>query len=334
VTLPRFDYVVASSVEDAFAHAGPGAVFLGGGTDLLPAMKQRLLEPSRVVAISRIPELLGIGPLPDGTLRVGAAVTLTQLADWAAGDAAWADLAAAIRQTSSPLLRNAGTVGGNLCLDTRCVFFNQPAIFRERWGPCLKMGGAVCHAVKRSTSCHAVYSGDLAGPLVACGASVTIAGPEGRKTVPLADLFTGDALAPIALRADQMVVDVRIPATVGPFRLSYQKSRLRDSIDFPLVGVSIHATFDADPDEGRIRDARVVLNAAGPAPLLVPEAAALLEGLRVDADLEEEMAPGIGAALVDRATFAGNAATSAAYRRRMIPVLARRALRAVLARSE
>jgi 4-hydroxybenzoyl-CoA reductase subunit beta len=321
--------VTPSSLEEARSLVGPGDAFIAGGTDLLPAMKHRLREPRRLISLSEIPELRGMDRSEGGALRVGAATTLTELADRAGSHPEWVGLAGAVRKISSPLLRNAGTVGGNLCVDTRCTYFNQPPIFHERWGPCLKMGGSVCHAVRRGNSCHAVYSGDLAGPLLALGATVGVAGADGRRRVAVSGLFSGDAATPLALAPDEIIVDVEIPRPPLSLRLSYQKCRLRDSIDFPLVGVSVCVWFE-DGLEARISAARVVLNAAGPAPALVPEAGRILEGLPLTPELPE-VSDRLGASLLSGATFVGNTAAGASYRRSMVTVLARRALRALVA---
>ncbi len=344
MTLPRFEYLAPASVEEACALADVDSAFLAGGTDLLVCMKQRLHAPLRVIGLAGIAELRGIARTDEDGLRVGAATTLTELADWASTHPEWASLSDAIRQTSSPLLRNAGTVGGNLCLDTRCTFYNQPPIFRARWGPCLKLGGGTCHAVRRSTSCHAVYSGDLAGPLIAWSATATIATAEGRRRkLAVNDLFTGEGIHPLGLGPDEILVEIEIPKPPPTTRFSYQKLRLRDTLDFPLAGVSLFAEVDtpevdapgADtprPDTpgadasvvgARLHGARVVLNATGPAPLLLPEAGALLEGREVD----EALAVELGELLQKSVKFAGNTAAGSTYRKAMIPVLARRALR-------
>lgn len=305
--------------------AGPDSMFLAGGTDLLVSMKQRIRTPGRLVGLGSIAELRGVSLTDDGGLRIGAATTITALTDWASAHSEWAPLGEAAQKTSSPLLRNAGTVGGNFCLDGRCTFYNQPPIFRKRWGPCLKLGGGVCHAVRRSTTCHAVYSGDLAGPLIAWAATATVAGRAGRRTVAVADLFTGDGIQPLRLEPAEMLVALDIPKPPRLVRFSYQKLRLRDTLDFPLLGVSLFLVLDGPTADADCLDARVVLNAAGPAPLLVPEARDLLVGRAPS----EKLAAELGAVLGARAHLVGNTAAGAGYRAKMIPVLARRALRDV-----
>lgn len=325
MSLPRFVFVAAASVEEACALVERDGMFLAGGTDLLVSMKQRIRTPGRLIGLGNIAELQGVTTTEDGGLRIGAATTITALAEWASARSEWATLGEAAGKTSSPLLRNAGTVGGNLCLDSRCTFYNQPAIFRQRWGPCLKFGGDVCHAVRRSPTCHAVYSGDLAGPLMAWAATATVAGRAGRRTVSVADLFTGDGIRPLCLEPEEILIAIDIPKPPPFARFSYQKLRLRDTLDFPLMGVAVFLELDGPAADARCRDARVVLNAAGPAPLLVPEAGDLLVG-RVPS---EDLAADVGAVLRARAHPVGNTAAGAGYRAKMIPVLARRALRNV-----
>ncbi len=325
MSLPRFTYTAATSVEEACSLAGSGTMFLSGGTDLLVSMKQRIHAPARLVGLAGIPELHGVAETQAGGLRIGAATTITQLAEWALTVPRWSALGDAALKTSSPLLRNTGTVGGNLCLDTRCSFYNQPAIFRARWGACLKLGGDVCHAVRRSTTCHAVYSGDLAGPLMAWGATATVAGPAGTRTLPVEHLFTGDGARPCALASDEILVRVELPQPPPYARFSYQKLRLRDSIDFPLMGVSLFAAFDGPGAGARCRGCRIVLNAAGPAPVVVHEAGGLLDGAVPTEELAADLAPLLRA----EARAVGNTAAGAGYRIEMIEVLVRRALRAL-----
>lgn len=325
MSLPRFEFVAATSVEEACSLAGPDSMFVAGGTDLFVSMKQRIHTPGRLIGLAEIAELRGVSPTEEGGLRIGSATTVATLADWTSARPEWAGLGGAAKKTSSPLLRNAGTVGGNLCLDSRCSFYNQPPIFRTRWGPCLKLGGETCHAVRRSTTCHAVYSGDLAGPLMAWAATATLAGPAGMRTAPVDDLFTGEGIRPLCLEPGEILVAIDIPKPPPFLRFSYQKLRLRDTLDFPLMGVSLFLELDGPGAGARCRNARVVLNAAGPAPLLVPEARDLLEGRAPT----EELAGELGALVRGSARPVGNTAAGAGYRVNMIPVLVRRALRAV-----
>jgi 4-hydroxybenzoyl-CoA reductase subunit beta len=325
MSLPRFELLRPSSVAEAAALAGPDTMFVAGGTDLFVRLKRRLNRPARLISLAGIDELGGLTATA-GEIRIGAGVTLAQITGRAEEDPAWRPLAQVAKVTASPLLRNAGTVGGNLCLDNRCYFFNQPPIFRARWEPCFKLGGGLCHVVRRSTRCHAVYSGDLAGPLTALGATVVLAGSGGTRRLPLAELFSGEGVAPHLLLPGEILTEVRISDSVGPFAFSYQKLRLRDTIDFPLAGVSIYLEFAPGESGTRCREARVVLNALAPAPQVVEEAARLLRGRDLTAEELTSAGGEVGEVLRQAARPVSNTASTPRYRRDMVPVLAQRAL--------
>ncbi len=330
MSLPKFTYEAPSTLAAALSAAGEGTAFVAGGTDLFVRMKGRLQTPAKVIGLQGIEELREIRLGDNGALTVGAAVTLTQLAEdpQVQGRAPW--LREAIEQTASPLLRHAGTLGGNLCQETRCSHYNQPPIFRKRWGSCFKLGGNVCHVAKGGDTCYAVYAGDLAGPLLAAQASVTLAGPSGTRTVPLADLFSGSGTRPLALAAHEILTQVRIPNLPRSAAISYQKLRLRDTIDYPLAGVSSYLEVEGEGAGARCRDARLVLNAVGPCPVLVEEAGEALRGQELTVERLDE-----AAGLVQkRARPIANAASSPSYRREMFKVLARHALTTSLERAK
>jgi len=325
LSLPRFAYLRPATLSEAFSLGGDDTAFVAGGTDLFVRMKDRLCAPQRVIELKNIAELSGLTPLPNGGLRIGAATTLSELADIASTNPAWRGLREAIELTSSPLLRNCGTVGGNLCLQTRCTYYNQPPIFRKRWPPCFKVGGDRCHVVKGSDRCHAVYSGDLAGPLMVLQATVTIASSRGSRQRDVADIFTGSGLRPTLLAADEIMTEILLPPLPPSFGFTYQKLRLRDTIDFPLLGISLFLEFDPARGARRCRDARLVLSAAGPAPLVVPDAGPLLRGQVIT----EKHAEPLGLLAKKIAMPVANTASSPGYRREMIPVLLRHALRSI-----
>jgi len=329
VSLPKFTYQAPSSLAEALSAAGEGTAFAAGGTDLFVRMKGRLHTPGKVIGLQGIDELRKIRRDDDGALRVGSGVTLTELAEdpQVRANAPW--LRQAIDQTASPLLRHAGTLGGNLCQESRCSHYNQPPIFRKRWGPCFKVGGDVCHVAKGSDTCYAVYAGDLAGPLMAAQASVTFASSSSTREIPLVELFSGVGIRPLALASGELLTEVRIPAVPRDAALSYQKLRLRDTIDYPLAGVSAFLELDGEREGARCREARLVLSAVGPCPVLVVEAEEALRGQELTRERLDE-----AAGLVQkRARPVANAAASPSYRREMVKVLARHALNDALQRA-
>ena len=326
MSLPRFEYLTPSTLSEALSLTAKDTAFVSGGTDLFVRMKERLCLPKRLVGLGDVEELRGIKSLPNGDLRIGAATTLTDLADAFSAMPGGEGLRDAVCLTASPLLRNSGTVGGNLCQESRCTYYNQPPIFRKHWPLCFKLGGNICHVVKGGKTCYAVYSGDLAGTLMALKATVTIAGPRGTRDVDLGNFFTGSGIRPTVMEPDEILVEVRITKLPSFFGFSYQKLRLRDTIDFPLLGISLFMEFDSPKDGRQCTDARFVLNAAGPSPLVIAEAEAQFKGRVVTG----EMAVEAGLLVQKMAKPVANTASSPRYRKAMIPVLTRRALQSAL----
>lgn len=326
MSLPRFAYLAPSTLSEALSLGGKNSVFVAGGTDLFVRMKERLAMPKEIIGIENIAELCGIDYLADGGLRIGAATLLADLVEAISAHPEWRCFGDAVRLTSSPLLRNAGTLGGNLCQETRCYYYNQPPIFRKRWEPCFKLGGDKCHVVKGGTDCYAVYSGDLAGPLMVMKASAAIVSPRGKRQVDIADLFSGSGIRTTILESDEILTEIIIPKLPGSAGFTYQKLRLRDTTDYPLLGISLFLEFDAPVEGKRCRDVRIVLSATGPSPLLVQEAARLLNGQVLTEKLVQEASE----VVKKMATPVANAASSPQYRRDMVPVLTRRAFQQVL----
>jgi 4-hydroxybenzoyl-CoA reductase subunit beta len=322
LTLPRFDYISPASLAEALASFDEESVFVAGGTDLFVRMKERSSAPTRVIGLLGIPELKGLRWLDNGEFSIGAANTLTCVAEDPTIQASFPALARAVEMTSSPLLRNAGTIGGNLCLETRCTYYNQPAIFKQRWEPCLKLGGEGCHVVRGGRACHAVYSGDLAGPLIALGAAVTVTAPGRTRELTVAELLADSGLSPTTLGKGEMVTAVHLPRAPAHWGLSYQKLRLRDTVDFPLLGVSVFLNLEGPQPGARCQGARVVLSAAGPSPLLIEEAGQRMEGRAVTGEIAEEVA----LLVQKRAHPVANTASTPGYRREMTSVLTKHAI--------
>src|SRR5207302_2960166 len=218
---------------------------------------------------------------PEQGLAIGALARITALVDSPVIARYYPVLREAAKTIASPLLRNMGTLGGNLCLDTRCVYYNQSSFWRESLGGCIKKDGTVCHVAPGSRMCWAAFSGDTAPALLALGATVQLASPGGSREVPLAEFYVNDGLARMAKARDEIVTAVRVPASSAGWGGAYKKLRIRQSIDYPLAGVAVVMRKDAD---GACLEARVALTAVNPAPKLVP-AADLLKGRRYAPEL-------------------------------------------------
>lgn len=239
--LPGFRLAHPRSVSDAIAigqkHAG--SRFIAGGTDLIVNMRHGLGKSDALIDLSGIPELGGIRGGDDG-VRVGSMVSIAALAR----DAMIAEHYRAVKEAAEAIAgpghRVMGTVGGNLCLDTRCIYYNQSEWWRRANSFCLKHGGDTCHVAPQGRRCHAAYAGDLAPAFLALRAEVEIAGARGRRRIPLGELYVEDGSAHLALAPEELIAAVVLPP--GPALSSYAKVRVRGAIDFPLAGVAVALT--------------------------------------------------------------------------------------------
>jgi len=322
MTLPPFELLRPTSLDAALAtleRHGTEAQVIAGGTDLIPSMKQRLFAPRVLVDLKRLRDLDGVRTAPDGTLVMGALTKISALVNSALVASQFPVLHQAARQVASPLLRNLGTLGGNLCLDTRCLYYNQSGFWREALGYCLKKDGTICHVAPGGRVCWAVFSGDTAPALLALDARVELASPRGRREIPLADFYLNDGAARLAKAHDELLIAVRVPPSSAGWSGIYKKYRVRQSIDYPLAGVAAVMRKSAD---GTCLDARVALTAVNPAPKLV-EAARLLRGRRYDPALVEEVAH----EAIRTGKPLRTSASTPEYRRHILRVFVRRALK-------
>ena len=246
----------ATSVEQALAWRleNPGSRLLGGGTDLIVNIRRGIGDdPGALIDVNGIAEMNAIEG--DGSsLRIGAAVKLAALAAHPLIRDHTPVLAQAAGSIAGATQRNMGTLGGNLCLDTRCIFYNQSEWWRASNDYCLKYGGTKCHVAPKSTTCFATFSGDLAPALLVLGAEVEIAGRGGRRSLPLAGLYTRDGRDYLSLGAEEIVCSVTLRAPPG-LRSGYDKIRVRRSIEFPLAGVAVALRREGD----RLTDLRVAI---------------------------------------------------------------------------
>ena len=273
--LPPFKYAAPKTVAGAVSAQITSGKFLAGGTDLLVALKEKIAAPDILIDLNNIARLKGVKrDQKTKEIRLGALTTLAQLKKNPLIRRHFPALAQTVELVSTLQLRNMGTLGGNLCLDTRCTYYNQPSFLKKRWEPCLKVGGKICHVVKGKKICHAVYSGDMAGLLIALGARLRVSGPRGMHAINLKKFFTGSGIKPNILQYNEILTEVRLPPMPAFAGLSYRKLRLRDTMDFPLLGVAVFIQLEGK--DGKCRDVRLVLSAVGPAPLMVEEARTLL----------------------------------------------------------
>lgn len=238
--LPAFELERTTSLARAIEvlAATPSARPIAGGTDLVPNLRHGLDAPGMLVDVSRL-EGAGALDVYAAGARIGAGVTLARLATDPRVAASLPAVAQAAASIAAPGHRGVATVGGNLCVDTRCVYYNQSEWWRRSNGYCLKRGGDVCHVAPQGNRCHAAFAGDLAPALIACGASVEIAGRNGTRTIALEDLYRDDGRAHLALETAELIVAVVVPAQPRGAKSAYRKARMRGAIDFPLAGVAV-----------------------------------------------------------------------------------------------
>ena len=303
-----------ASIDEAVrALAEEGAQPLAGGTDLLPNLRRGLGTPRVLVDLTAIAALDAITVQSDGSLRVGAAATLAALAGQGAVRAGWPALATAAGLVAGPTHREAATLGGNLCQDTRCVFYNQSEWWRAGNGYCLKLRGDKCHVVVKSDRCYATYHGDVAPALIALDASVEIAGPAGTRTLPVAALFVEDGARRLTLQPGEWLTAIVVPA-MNDWRADYAKARVRDAVDFPLAGVAVALRREGD----RLAGLRVAITGTNSAPLVVPSEG--VTGRAWDAEAAATLAKAVQAT----ANVLSTTVAPVKYRRRMLQALVRR----------
>lgn len=318
-----FEVVHASSSEEAvqlLAETEGEARLCAGGTDLVPNIKHGLHEPVRVVHLSRAKDLRGIVANADGSLRLGAMCTLAEVERSDDVKRLAPGLADAAHHVAGPQLREMGTLGGNLCLDTRCLYYNQTYFWRESLGFCLKKDGEICHVVAGGKKCVAAASNDTATMLLSLGATVEIRNAEGVREIPLREFYVANGIANTILEPNEILVGVKVPAP-APKRErleGFAKLRHRESIDFPLlsVGVALHVS-----DDGTIEDAALTVNALGAKPRDVKTDAIVGKALDDDSALES-----LCAFAHKKCSPLTNIADDPTWRKDMVPVFVRQAV--------
>ena len=319
--LPPFRYLAPVSVTDAvklMADHGPEAMLVAGGTDLYPNMKRRQFEPSVLVGLRGVRDLAGVRPAASGGLAIGAGTTLTAVSRHAQVRDRYDALATAAGVVSTPQLRNMGTLGGNVCVDTRCNYYNQSYQWRKAVNFCMKKDGEICLVAPGSSRCWAVSSSDTAPVLWSLGASVRLAGPGGERTIPISALYRDDGIQYLAKQPGDIVTEIVLPPADG-LRSVYLKLRRRGSFDFPVLGVAAAVRMDGET----VREARIVLGAVASLPREAGAASALLVGQRLTPELIERAAE----AAYRPAKPLDNTDFGHPYRKKMTRVFVARALR-------
>jgi 4-hydroxybenzoyl-CoA reductase subunit beta len=286
-------------------------------------MRQKLFEPEFVLDLRSVGEMRGIRPLPDGGVEIGALTTLRVIERSPLLRQHFSVLSEAAATVASPVLRNMGTIGGNICLDTRCLWYNQSLTWRKGCGFCIKKDGDLCHVAPGGTKCWAAFSGDTPPALLCLNAEIEIAAAAGTRRIPLSDFYTGLGDVYRRLQSDELVTRVFLSAAAADYSGVYRKLRVRGSIDYPLAGVAVVMKRS----NGQIADARVGITAVNPSPLLVKGVGELLTGRIVD----ENLADAIGDLAAKTSKPLTTSALTPEYRREMIRVFTKRAVLAAAA---
>ncbi|HEY6066190.1 MAG TPA: FAD binding domain-containing protein [Thermoanaerobaculia bacterium] len=279
--LPRFRYFSPPTIAEAIAiraDAGPDAAYVAGGTDLYPNMKRRQQTPKIVVGLSRIPELSRIADR-GGRLALGAGLLLSDVENDSRVRAQYPGLAHAISEISTPPLRNMGTLGGNLLLDTRCNYYDQNYEWRQAIDFCMKKDGAICWVAPGSPRCLAVQSADSVPILIAMGARAVLASRDGEREVAVEDLYRNDGIDYVTKRPEELLTEVILPKGNG-WRASYRKLRRRGAFDFPVLSVGA-AVWREGP---AVTSARLILGGVASAPVRLSDSESVLVGRPLDGD--------------------------------------------------
>jgi len=329
--LPDFRVLSPATLDEALAAraAHPDSMPLGGGTDLVVNIRRGIVAPVLLIDMNRVEALRAI-KADANALEIGASVTLTALAEHPDVIKHYPVLAQAAAHIAGPTHRNMGTVGGNLCLDTRCIFYNQSEWWRDANHHCLKTTGTVCHVAPKSRGvCFATFSGDLAPALLTLNAEVDIAGPTNKRTIPLNKLYIGfarqdvpvtetqgDGKFYLSLRPGEIITAVRAKNTPG-LRSGYDKIRIRKSIEYPVAGVAVALKREGD----KLAGVRIAFTGTNPRPVLLEDTGDLCGG-----GLDERVFKGLDALVRDQIMPMKTTFTPGHYRRRVAGVLARRLL--------
>lgn len=326
--LPQFGVSTPTSIEDAVAALGQeNSRLVAGGSDILPNLKHRLDDPPLLVSLSRVDGMRSIGREGD-TLVIGAGMTLTEVCEHPLVTEHFPSLVEAAGQVASPLIRNMGTIGGNVNLDVRCRYVNQSEFWREAiGGGCLKSEGDVCHVVPGGRNCVAAMSSDCVPVLISLDAELVQHGPAGERTVPVAEYFRADGINHIAREPGEITKAIRIPITATPSRCAYAKWTVRRSIDFPLVSVALRFDLAHDAPDAEVVGVKVVVGVLNPKPRILS---------KLDDVIGKKLSDPTVARIVSERAHKQckpleNVPYEAPYRRQMIKVHTRRAIERLVA---
>lgn len=322
--LPIFELVTPTTLADAaLAMRTPGARLVAGGTDILPNLKHRLEGPPVLVSLAGIGELRAITrDDAAGVLRIGAGATLTEISEHPHVVATFPSLAWAAGHIASPLIRNMGTLGGNVNLDTRCRYVNQTDFWRSAIGGCLKSEGNVCHVVPGGRNCVAAMSSDCVPVLIGLDARIAMLGSAGARELPMREYYNADGTRHTVRTDDEITTEVRVPLPASPRRTAYVKWAVRKSIDYPLLSIALRFDLAKDSVDAAIERISVVVGVLGARPREVTR----LEDLHGRPLSDPAVAIAVADRVHQQCKPLENVPYEAPYRREMLRVRTRRAI--------
>lgn len=323
IRLPRFEFQAPASLPDAaeILRQTNGAVrILAGGTDLLVGLKQGTIRPTWVLWLGKIKDLRRIEYTASNGFRIGSMVTLDEIEHHPDILRRIPSLARTVRSIASPQIRNSATIGGNLCLNTRCMYYDRSEFWRGALGYCLKFGDGICHAAPERQICSAVFTSDLAPLLIALDASVRVMSTQGSRVIKLAELYRDDGAHHLAMEQDELLAEVLLPESSMHVHAAHTKLCARGAIDFPVANAAV--SLRKAPG-GICVDAKVVLGAVHTTPVEVRAAETVLIGKEISEERIEEASEEAAASIHP----IPNLIEAVSYRKKMMKVLVKRALR-------
>ncbi len=280
--LPAFEHMDAQSVEHActlLSENKETAGVIAGGTDLLVRMKYRAFTPKVLVNIKMLSNLSQINEASNGDLVIGSLVSLHEIENSSLIRERYPVLSQAAGKVANRVIRNMGTLGGNLCQDTRCEYYTHSHVFgREHWPKCFKRGGDLCHIMKKGDRCYARFSADMAPALLALGAKAKMVSPQGHRIIPLDNFYTGSGHPATILKYDEILTEIQIPTLYAGWKGVYIKLSYRETTDYPIVGVAALTHMDGNT----CKEARLVATSVGSAPLRLKESENVVKGKHLE----------------------------------------------------
>ena len=326
--LPEFKRLLPSSVAGAarMLDEHPGeAKLIAGGTSLLVLMKQRVITPKYIVDLTTMPDLEYLAYDDKNGLRIGPLTKLMSLFSDVRIQQKYPAIAQAALSVGGNQHQHMGTIGGNICLDTRCWFYNQSHTWRKSRPACIKLGGNTCYMASRSKICVAVYSGDMAPSLIALGAKIKLVGHKRNRVIPLSDLYRGDGEAYLTIEPDEVLREISVPPPLPNSFSSYMKVRMRNAIDFPIAGVAVNLALS----KGECSLAQVVFNGIASSPVVAQDTSRYLIGKEITGDLLQQASE---KAFQEAKPISDTGGYPPMYRKKIVGIYTKRALEQVLSK--